>query len=205
MGDIGNSLYSDFKGGKERVDCIKEFTEILQNTKKENAIALKTPNAYTFKYIDTIYDIPMSNDGNLLFSQSVPFVQMVLHGYVSYGATKDCDLLDCIEYGADPAFYGIYTDANELMETDYNWLYGSTYKNWKDEAIKLFKDYNKIHSNLSDCVIVEHNTQNGVSETVFDNGTVIYVNRNETEYKANGITVPPMGYKVMGGGEYEET
>lgn len=205
LGNIGNSLYSDFRGKKDRSDCVKEFTDILEKTEKENSIALENPNAYTFKYIDTIYDIPMCNDGNLLFCQSVPFIQMVLHGYISYGATKGCDLLDCIEYGADPGFYGIYIDARELIETDYNWLYSSTYKIWKDDAIKLFKEYNSVYSELADCVIVEHSAKDGISETIFDNGTVIYVNRNETECEVNGVTVPSMGYKVMGGGGYEET
>lgn len=205
LGDIGNSLYSDFKGGRERIDCIDDFTAILKNAKKENSVALKSPNAYTFSYVDTIYDISMNNDGNLLFSQSVPFLQMVLHGYVPYGATSDCDLLDCIEYGADPSFYGIYEDAKELMETDYNWLYGSSFNTWKDDAVKIFEEYNKVYSSLSDSVITEHVAENGVSETVFESGVVIYVNRNKTAFEINGITVPANGYKVMGGGENEET
>ena len=122
-----------------------------------------------------------------------------------YGATSDCDLLDCIEYGADPSFYGIYEDAKELMETDYNWLYGSSFNTWKDDAVKLFEEYNKVYSSLSDSVITEHVAENGVSETVFESGVVIYVNRNKTAFEINGITVPANGYKVMGGGENEET
>ena len=204
VGDLGSILYSDFKGGKERTDCINSFIDILKNAEKKYEIALCAPNAYTFEYTDSIYDIPMCNDGNLLFSQSVPFLQLVLHGYVPYSAESDCDLLDCIEYGANPAFFGIYSDSKQLIETDYNWLYGSTYNNWKDDAIKFFKEYNDVYSELSNCVITKHSNNNGISETVFENGTVIYVNRNETEYKANGITVPPMGYKVIGGGLLEK-
>ena len=84
------------------------FTEALEEVGQEHTIALEAPNAYTFPYVDTIYEMPMANDGNLIFTESVPVLQMVLHGSVSYAAASGTDLLSCIEYGADPAFYGIY-------------------------------------------------------------------------------------------------
>lgn len=197
--DLGNAVYSDFKNGEERIHSIEYFTLVLKKAAEDNDIALNTPNAYAFEYADIIYNLPMSNDGNLLFSQSVPFLQMILHGSVSYGATPDCDLLDCIEYGADPAVYGIYADASTLIETDYNWLYGSTYSNWKADAIELFGEYSRVYKELYSSVITEHSSLDGLSRTEFDNGTVIYVNRTEKEVGIEDVTVPAGGYKVIGG------
>ena len=117
---------------------------------------------------------------------------------------KLCQLLDCIEYGADPAYYGIYAESDTLIETDYNWLYSSTYTNWKNEAVELYAEYAKIYTELYDCVITEHSRENGVSKTVFDNGTVIYTNRGENEVTADGVTVPANGYAVTGGGADEK-
>lgn len=197
--DLGNAVYSDFKNGGERNDCIDYFTKVLESAKTKRKIALNAPNAYALAFADTAYDIPMSNDSNLLFSESVPFVQMVLHGSVSYSATPDCDILDCIEYGADPSVYGIYADAKILIESDYNWLYGSSYKNWKDESIEKFAEYNKVYKDLYNHTITKHSSSGGVSYTEFDNGTVICVNRTEKDIEFKGVNIPSNGYKVIGG------
>ena len=204
LGDLGSSVYSDFKNGGVRLDCIKFFCKIMEKAGSGNMLALTSPNAYAFKYCNTIFELPMSSDGNLIFSESVPFLQMVLHGSVSYGAVSGCDLLDCIEYGADPAYYGIYAESETLIETDYNWLYSSTYTNWKNEAVELYAEYAKIYTELYDCVITEHSSENGVSKTVFDNGTVIYTNRGKNEVTADGVTVPANRYAVTGGGADEK-
>ena len=204
LGDLGSSVYSDFKNGGVRLDCIEFFCKIMEKAGSGNMLALTSPNAYAFKYCDTIFELPMSSDGNLIFSKSVPFLQMVLHGSVSYGAVSGCDLLDCIEYGADPAYYGIYAESETLIETDYNRLYSSTYTNWKNEAVELYAEYAKIYTELYDCVITEHSSENGVSKTVFDNGTVIYTNRGKNEVTADGVTVPANRYAVTGGGADEK-
>ena len=124
---------------------------------------------------------------------------MVLHGSVSYSAESGNDILDCIEYGADPCYYGIYDDAGALMETSYNWLYGSTFENWKKEAADSFKKYSKVYKNLYNKKIVSHSREKNVSKTEFDNGTIIYVNRNQKSVEIDGITVKANSYAVSGG------
>lgn len=201
---LSNSLYSDFKNGKEREDCMKTSQKVLEKAQKNSKIALSAPNAYALKYADSVYDIPMSHDGNLLFDKSVPFLQMVLHGSVSYSASNSASILDCIEYGADPAYYGIYIDANELFETDYNWLFGTTYDNWKDEAVEAFKEYKAVYSQLYDKKIVSHSSENGISKTVFEDSTVVLVNRTESSAEVNGVSVEPNGFAVIGGAANEK-
>ena len=199
LSGLGNSVYSDFKGGMGREFCIERFRSILEAAGQEHAIALEAPNAYTFAHVDTIYEMPMANDGNLIFTESVPVLQMVLHGSVSYAAVSGTDLLSCIEYGADPAFYGIYADSEELIETDYDWLYSSTYTNWSKEAIDMFREYSKIYQELYSARIVKHSSEAGISRTVFDNGTEIYINRSSTEIEIKGMVIPSKGYAVIGG------
>lgn len=199
MSGFGEKLYSDFSSDISRSDTLETFKKILSDYSSKQKIAIDGANAYTFKYASAIFTAPTTSDGNILFSESVPFIQMVLHGSVSYSAEYGNDLLDCIEYGANPYYYGIYDDAGMLIETSYNWLYGSTFDNWKKEAASVFKEYNKVYKNLYNKKIVSHNRENGVSKTVFDDGTVIYVNRSDKTVNAGGKTVKPQGYAVSGG------
>ena len=199
LSGFGEKLYSAFSLDVSRNDTLKTFEKILKKYHSEQKTALNGANAYAIKYADTLYTVPTTSDANVLFSESVPFIQMVLHGSVSYSGEYGSSILDCIEYGANPYYYGISSDAGILMETSYNWLYGSTFDNWKKEAANIFKEYNAVYKKLYDKKIVSHQRENNVSKTTFEDGTVIYVNRNENAVEIDGVSVKSFGYAVAGG------
>ena len=199
---IGELLYSDFsKKSTTRAESKKLFCSILEKAAKDYEISVDSGNAYTYPYADRIHELPVTNDGNLLFSESVPFVQMVLHGAVSYSAPSGSELLDCLEYGANPAYSGIYADDKTLIETSFNWLYGATYTKWADKAAKDFSLFDEVYKKLYNKTMIEHSASNGVSVTVFEDGTKIYVNRNEEVAVLDGAEIPANGYAVIGGSQ----
>ncbi len=195
----GEMLYSDFgKNPISRAETVENYRAMFAALGKRPAV-VNSGNAYTYPYADKIYALPTSSDGNVLFSRSVPFVQMVLHGYLSYGAESGDDLLDCIAFGAAPAFSGIAIDDSQLMETSFNWLYGSSYANWAQQAKDSFAAYNEVYASLYDQAIVSYEETDGFSKTVFENGTAVLVNRSEQPITANGVEVPARDYRVIGG------
>ncbi|HIZ19417.1 MAG TPA: hypothetical protein H9674_00975 [Firmicutes bacterium] len=195
----GEMLYSDFtKNSISRAETIANYQAMLE-TLGEREIAVNSGNAYVYNYVDKIYSLPTTNDGNVLFSCSVPFVQMVLHGYVSYGAEQGDSLLDCIALGANPYYCGIAIDDSELIETSFNWLYGSSYDNWSEQAKADFAAFNEVYATLYDQALVSYEEADGVSRTVFENGTVILVNRTEQAATVEGMEVPAQDYCVIGG------
>ena len=195
----GEMLYSDFgKNPISRAETVENYRAMFAALGERPAV-VNSGNAYTYPYADKIYALPTSSDGNVLFSRSVPFVQMVLHGYLSYGAESGDDLLDCIAFGAAPAFSGIAIDDSQLMETSFNWLYGSSYANWAQQAKDSFAAYNEVYASLYDQAIVSYEETDGFSKTVFENGTAVLVNRSEQPITANGVEVPARNYRVIGG------
>lgn len=195
----GEMLYSDFgKNPISRAETVENYRAMFAAL-AERPTAVNSGNAYTYPYADKIYALPTSSDGNVLFSRSVPFVQMVLHGYLSYGAESGDDLLDCIAFGAAPAFSGIAIDDSQLMETSFNWLYGSSYANWAQQAKDSFAAYNEVYASLYDQVIVSYEETDGFSKTVFENGTAVLVNRSKQPVTADGVEVPARDYRVIGG------
>lgn len=195
----GEMLYSDFgKNPISRAETVENYHAMFAALGERPAV-VNSGNAYTYPYADKIYALPTSSDGNVLFSRSVPFVQIVLHGYLSYGAESGDDLLDCIAFGAAPAFGGIAIDDSQLMETSFNWLYGSSYANWAQQAKDSFAAYNEVYASLYDQAIVSYEETDGFSKTVFENGTAVLVNRSEQPVTANGVEVPARDYRVIGG------
>lgn len=195
----GEMLYSDFsKNSISRAETVANYQAMFEAL-GDREIAVNSGNAYVYRYVDKIYSLPTTNDGNVLFSCSVPFVQMVLHGYVSYGAEQGDDLLDCIALGASPYYSGVAIDDSELIETSFNWLYGSSYDNWSEEAKADFAAYSEVYAALYDQALVSYEETGGVSRSVFEDGTAILVNRTEQAVTAGGVEVPARGYRVIGG------
>ncbi|MBQ7726457.1 MAG: hypothetical protein IJT66_04860 [Clostridia bacterium] len=198
-GDLGGTLYSDFSAGSGREETLAAFTKIFAEAAKNHALAFDSANAYVFPYATKISSIPMTSDGNLLFCEDVPFLQMLLHGHLSYAAESAADLFDCIAYGADPQFIAIAADDSELMETAYNWLYGTDYESRAEEIKQTFKQYRDIYNSLYDAEITDYRRDGDLSKTVFATGEAVYVNRGESTREWNGVTLEP-GVTVRKGG-----
>ena len=196
---LGTSLYSDFKSGGNRLITSLIVKEALSETSGKAKVALENANAYTYPYVSRILSVPMSSDGNVLFSTDVPFLQMILHGTRSYSAEFGASYLDCIAFGADPSYYGIKSEDGELFESTFNWLYGATYTNWIDEAKSAFSKYDSVYSKLYGKKLVDYYIEDGVSKSVFEDGSVVLVNRGDTDASVDGVTVKAKDFAVRGG------
>ena len=121
-------------------------------------------NAYVLPYANHILDIPTESSNFLRASESVPFVSMVLHGYVNYtgGALNmegdvQYSLLKAIENGASLYFVLSYQNTNALKESDtYNKFYSVAYDVWKDDMIKYYDIVNEALRDLQTTQIVDH-------------------------------------------------
>ena len=201
LGDLGSVLYSDFSKKHSRESCLVAFRELLASAAKDHPLAFENANAYAFPYADRICSIPMTSDGNILFSTDVPFLQVLLHGSVSYAAESGSDLLDCIAYGADPQLVAIAEDDSELMETTYNWLYGTTYRNHETDIKEIFRQYNSVYEDLYRATIVDYQRSGDCSKTVFDTGDTVLVNRGTVGKSVGGVFIEAGGYQVVKGAD----
>ena len=201
LGDFGSVLYSDFAKKHTRESCLLTFKELLATAAKDHPLAFEKANAYAFAFADRICSLPMTSDGSVLFSDDVPFLQVLLHGSVSYAAENGCDLLDCIAYGADPQSIAIAADDSELMETTFNWLYGTTYDNQAANIKDLFRQYNKVYKNLYSATIVDYQREGACSKTVFDTGDTVLVNRGTTDQTIDGVLIKAGSYQVVKGAD----
>ena len=206
LNGFGEDLYSDFnrKNSLSRADCLQAYAQAA-TAFGETPLAVTRGNAYTYLYADRIFALPQSHNGHLLFDESVPFLQMVLHGYIPYtsqainrDAQPELALLDCIAYGSDPYYIGIAENAGTLIETNFSYLYSTTYSSWSQKAIEAYRQYKAVHADLYDSPIVGYTfPADGVSETVFADGTRVLVNRTDAAVTVAGTTVEGLSYTVI--------
>lgn len=203
IADLSSTVYSDYKSKNE----ILRQASLLQSEKivsrfsgKSDDLMLTAPNVYTAPYSKIYTDVPMSSGSYRALKCSVPFYQMVFHGYseyssepLNYTADFETNLLKCAEYGASPKFRFIYNDTENLSPGEQTQYYAASYSRWRDTAIDAYKQLDALLGSVRNSVILEHKElSDGVYLTVYDNGTSIFVNYNDTEQTVNGVKVPSM-------------
>lgn len=190
-----------------KAQCKEIWQKMLQSSKEKFGSAVaEGGNAYVLGYADTVMAIPYEDSGYQITTKAVPFYQMAVHGLVDYtgkagNLSSDLgkDTLKWVEYGYIPYFELTHTGSEELMYTEYNTLYSSTYSAWLDDAASIYEDFNKNLTGVRDAYMVNHEeVASDVYKVTYDNGTVIYVNYNAEAVTVDGtVSVDAESYKVV--------
>lgn len=210
--DAAVDLNSDFKeraliDREEAKDIISsEFRKI-----KEAGLNLMVDggNAYSLPYADYITNIPEESNNFHITDESIPFLQMVIRGYVDYtgepinlASDYKRAMLKKIEVGSGVHFCFIYAENPVVKETYYDNYYSCEYRIWLDRALEFYKEFNDALGDVSNQAIIKHEKlAENVYKTVFENGTQVIVNYNKQPVNVEGISIEGLDYKVMKGGQ----
>lgn len=165
---LGSDLNSDF--GKynptNREDAKKIVAGILKQIQTDyGSLMTSGGNIYTLTYVDHLLDAALDSSRFANTSRAVPFVGMVLHGYVSFTGTAinmagnvNYQVLKAIESGAGLYFTLSYDNTSLLKEyEDLSQYYSVNYKIWAGtydndgnltQPGELFAIYDKVNSAL---------------------------------------------------------
>ena len=70
---------------------------------------------------------------------------------------------------------------NEFIDSQNNYFFGSKYKDISDKLINNYNNLKNYYAAINGAEIVSHKIcENGLRETVFDNGVKVYVNYSES-------------------------
>lgn len=200
LGDIAHTSYSDYNKKSEalRQNAVLQSKEIVALFAGElSGLMLSAPNQVNAALGTTFVDVPKSSSSYSLSSESVPFYQMVYHGYADYAFTNmnfDTDLqksvLKCAEYGGYPKFRFARRENAQLDITETAELYAAMYTGWIDEAAAAYASLNELLAPVRNAVMTGHTRlAAGVYRTSYDNGMHIYVNYTDKTVSADGVTI----------------
>ncbi len=208
LGNMGTMLYADYKktAAINRQQVQETITKNLDSyVLGKKKLMTDGGNAYLLKYSPDLVNVPLTDSGYTLSDESIPFMQLVLHGYLSYagnplnssGNGEDA-FLKSIEYGSN-LFYDIaYENTKELKQTPYSIYYSVDYDNWKKTIADQYKTYNEIYRNLQDKSMTDHRRlSDKVYQTTYEDGTRIIVNYNDTAVTVDGAKVEAKGFAVL--------
>jgi len=207
LSEIGDYIYSDFskKDGIYKAKSAVYAVEMLKKVKKEvSSLAISGGNGYAVPFADRIFSLPTTSSGYDIFEYDVPFVQMVLHGYVPYttdyvrqSSDMQMTFLKSLETGSDLLFSCVGDDTYPLSETRLSGLFSSEFSLWKDTAVELYKKQSAVQSLVYDCEIISHSRiEDDLFKVVYSDNTEVFVNYSDTEKSVDGIKVSAFDYAV---------
>jgi len=176
---LGNSLNSDFdeKEPYNREDAKKFTVEAFKYLdEKYDSVITSEGNSFTWKYVDHITDIALDSSRYSQAGAAVPFLGIVLHGYIQTAGTPinmegniDYALLKAIENGASLKFILSYRNTAALKNSgsakdqkDLSTYYSIRYDIWFDDVVSIYSELNSLLAGVQTSSITEHRFVDGI-------------------------------------------
>ncbi len=194
--------------GVTRVTAQELTVEMLETiTDAGYELKLDVGNDYVLQYASSLTNVATSSSHQRLESYSIPFVGMVLKGYITYttealnqSSNETQSLLEAIESGAGLNYLLMYDDQLNLQDTDFDQLFSVNYKLNTDTIISTWTQLNEDLGYLQNVAIERHDhLTEDVNCVTYEDGSKIYVNYGETDYDTGEGIVEAMSYLVVRG------
>mgnify|MGYP006911233314 CR=1 FL=1 len=199
---MGAELSADFTNDRftSRSEAGRIGVQTLQTLRDAGLeLLIGGANEYVLPYAAYLSGVPLQTNDHALITETIPFVQTVLSGYVAYSAPavnvqNDPELyrLRCIETGSAPYVTLMQADNEILKGTDYDEYYGTALQ---EDRLELFRGVTEALAPVYGCRIVQYDRPaERVVEVRYDNGVAVAVNYNEESVELDGgLTVPARG------------
>jgi hypothetical protein len=208
---LANVIYNDFETKKlyDTNEYRDTVTKQLEKITQTQSVLAKAPNDYALGYTDYITSLASFSSDYLVCSYEVPFMQIVLHGYIPYSNesisaaynTREA-FLKTIETGSSLLFTITANSARVMKDSPhYNFLYCSEYDLWNETAQDFYKELNSVLGPLQQVEIKDHQrVAYEVYTVTYANGTQITVNYNDTPVTVGETVIEALSYNVVKGG-----
>lgn len=204
---FGNSLNSDFNTQKEivRIKSLGINKTIMKKISDKYSFMTEGSNVYSFPYASDLTKISDNSSEYSDTDYSVPFLQMVLHGSISYSSpalnlTSDyqTSLLRAVENGSGLYYTLAVGNSEQLKNTPLGGYFSVDYSFWKPKIEADFKKVSDILNQVNSAEMTSHKyLEYGFVEIGYDNGKNIYVNYSDGEKSVDGVTVAARSFAIQ--------
>ena len=207
---IPNMLVSDYN--KRKVVTLSEAKELANTTlslireKGLKVNALK-PNLYVLNEVDRNLQMDVFSSQFIIQTDTVPFVQLVLHNtmemyasYSNFSFYTISDALRMIDYNVSPSFVVSQKPSYLLSKTNSMEFYSTEYVQYAPIIQEVYQIVNNALSQVINKEWVGRKViKVGLIENTYDDGTKIIINYTENQESYGSHSVDPLSYLVVGG------
>lgn len=187
---VSEIVYSDY-ADKENSEYyskngfVNVANSVIDSVKSaDKSFMASSANLYAAVKADIITESPTSSEKNYAFLYDIPFYQMVFKGSVpitvesiNLAADSKQMLLKAVESGSGLGYTVIDNWDNSVINADSPYFYNSVFEEIKDGIFENSKELSQYYKKILGKHISSHTVfENGLRETVFENGVCVYVN-----------------------------
>jgi len=192
LGAEDKSVYADYKSGVTVTDFSSLIKEHYASFAAQKNLLLRTADFCVIKDASVLTEVPLyASYPESSAYEAVPFVPAILHSGVVYsgqpsneGSIYTLELLKSVEYGACLYVRWIYDSRSplfyELNFSEISEFYANALKKLGDLSSQRMTGHRKV--------------EEGLYETVYSGGSIVYVNYNNHSVNVGNISVPPYDY-----------
>lgn len=186
---LSHAAYSDYHDGDytAKANMAEDVAAFLKQCAENGLTVVSTKaNQYAALNADYIIEAPMHSSKFNVFDAEIPFYSLVFQGYkaLTSPAINACTnvedaYLDAVATGASLQFT-LCDTLHDALRFEENTVYiTSRYSDWKEDIAAMVAQSSDLHSKVGTQAIVDYVKKDGVSKTVFEDGTTVYVNYND--------------------------
>ncbi len=207
--DMTSIVVSD-KNKKRNIDRVTAsliYEENLGILAESTDLMLTNGNEYSLKYSQNMKDVSLYSNELAITDYSVPFKQIVLHGYVNMAGkainnssiiSKDDLILKILETGTYPSFIVSEAPTTDFQFVAFN-VYNSEYSQIKNEILDIYSEINAVLKNVYNVPIANHTIDGDVVIVEYENGDVIVLNYGDSKVSTKYGSVDKQSYLYEGG------
>lgn len=201
--DYADKDSPDFYAKSKTADTAMKQIEKVKS--KGIRFSAGSANMYAAINADIITEAPTVSSDEYIFYADVPFYEMVFGGAVpmvcesvNLSADPQKQILRAVESGTGLNYTVMNSWDNSLIDSNFPLFYTGVYNYIQDDIVNAVKSLAEYYDKIGNAHIKKHSiTESGLRETVFDNGTVVYVNYSDMPLlTSKGQEVAAMGYLI---------
>lgn len=185
LSTLGELSYSDYRSPKyySKGNMDSDVSDMLASAREKVSVMTSNSNAYAAGHSDHIISTPSFTSGYNSIDVEIPFYRMVFKGIVSMSsesinlsANPRREVLKAAETGCG-LLYTLTDEYNSKFRLSDSSFAKSVYADNKEIIISDYNEFGKYFAKVSNTSVKQHTVlQNGVNQTVFENGITVIVN-----------------------------
>lgn len=189
-------------------DAVELYRNTLSKVNEETLLNLENPHMYLWKYTDRYLQIPVGSSQYVFETDTVPFLEMVLHGtmemyapYANFSFYTQDSILRMIDYNISPSFILSKEPSYKLADTFSANFYSTEYSLYEELIQQVYGTINEVLSQVQGFEwTYRYVPENGVVINTYQKDSetrYVIINYTENEVTYRGTTVAPESAAVV--------
>ncbi|MCL2604299.1 MAG: DUF5696 domain-containing protein [Defluviitaleaceae bacterium] len=206
---ISNQLYSQHN--RNATFSVTQNMDIIRgafcDVSSQMLVNADAPNQYLWAYTDRFLNTPMFSSQFLATTDTVPFLQLVLHGsvdmfspHVNFSFYSRADMLRMIDYNVFPSFMFTMQPSYLLAQTNSSHRFSTEFSQYEALLYDVYAKVNGILRMTAGAQWVNREVVSpGVVVNTYDNGMRVIINYTAEAVTIFGVTVDALSAKGVQG------